>query len=110
MTLMICFFTFNSFAKEAAKPEKKDDVVCIKSVDLKKMMEDNKYSILLNMTGKDNVVQSIWIIGQAAVITATFPDSGITCMLSTMTSVVYNPNTIEEIWEEYKKQMKQKDI
>lgn len=99
-----------SWATEA----KKDEMPCAKNVDIVKIMEDKGYAILLNMTRKENnkdgIIESVWIGGQNIVITATAPNSDSSCFIANMENVIVNPNAIEAIWENYKKQNKQKDI
>jgi hypothetical protein len=75
-----------------------------------KLMTDKGYDILLNMTNNDGVVESVWYGGKSIVITAAVPNEKKSCLLATMNDVTYNPKAVEEIWETYKKQTKQKDI
>lgn len=100
----------NSHAKEAEAPKKEEKLLCVTNEEMDKIMVDKGYDILLNMTNSDGVVESIWTGGQSIVITAAVPNEPKSCLLATMTKVTYNPKAIEEVWETYKKQTKQKDI
>jgi hypothetical protein len=62
------------------------------------------------MTNSDNVVETLWVGGTTVIITAAVPKQDYSCLLATLSNVVYAPYTIEGIWENYKKQTKQKDI
>lgn len=88
-------------------PEK---LVCVGNAELDKMMVEKGYDILLNMTNEEGVVESVWTSGQSIVITAAVPKEQTSCLLANMKNVTYNPKAIEEVWETYKKQTKQKDI
>ena len=92
------------------KKEEKMDISCIDNTELDKTMTDNGYDILLNMTNNDGVVESMWYAGKSIVITASIPNEKKSCLLAVMNNVTYNPKAIEEVWETYKKQTKQKDI
>lgn len=99
--------------KTPAKNEA-DKLVCAKNDDVEKIMEDKGYSLLLNMTrkedNKEGIIESLWVGGQSAVVTASVPNTDTSCLLANMDNVIINPNAIESIWEAYKKQNKQKDI
>jgi len=100
-----------AFANTPTKTKpKKDEIVCIDNTELDKIMTDKGYDILLNMTNNDGVVESVWYGGKSIVITAAVPNEKKSCLLATMNDVTYNPKAVEEIWETYKKQTKQKDI
>ena len=90
-------------------PEKMD-ITCVSNTELDKTMTDKGYDILLNMTNNDGVVESMWYAGKSIVITAAVPNEKKSCLLAVMNNVTYNPKAIEEVWETYKKQTKQKDI
>ena len=62
------------------------------------------------MTNENGVVESVWAGGQSIIITAAVPNEQKSCILANMSKVTYNPKAIEEVWETYKKQTKQKDI
>jgi hypothetical protein len=95
----------------AEAPKKEDEkMLCVTNEELDKIMVSKNYDILLNMTNPDGIVESVWTGGQNIVITAAVPKENKSCLLTTMTSVTYNPKAIEEVWETYKKQTKQKDI
>ena len=110
MIFVVCFFAGLSFAKEAPKKEENTDIVCVTNAELDKMMVEKGYDILLNMTNENGVVESVWTTGQSIVITAAVPNEKKSCLLANMKDVTYNPKAIEEVWETYKKQTKQKDI
>jgi hypothetical protein len=101
-----------SHAAKAGEPKKeeKSEMICVSNEVLDKLMTEKNYDILLNMTNSDGVVESIWTGGQSIVITAAVPNEPKSCLLATMSKVTYNPKAIEEVWETYKKQTKQKDI
>ena len=100
--------------KAQAEEQKKNDLPCAKNTDIEKVMEDKGYSLLLNMTrkedNKEGIIETVWIGGSDIVITATVPKGETSCLITTMKNVIMNPNTVEMIWENYKKQTKQKDI
>ena len=102
-----------SFAIAAEEPKKeadKQDMICITNAELDKIMTSKGYDILLRMTNDDGVVESIWTAGQSISITAGVPKEDKSCLLAMMKNVTFNPTEIENIWETYKKQTKQKDI
>ena len=97
--------------EEAKKEESKNEqMVCVTNETLDKMLPEKGYDILLNMTNEDGVVESIWTAGQSVIITAAVPNEKKSCLLAVMKDVTFNPKAIEEVWETYKKQTKQKDI
>jgi len=100
---------FNYYAHSAEAP-KKEEMVCVTNETLDKMLPEKGYDILLNMTNEDGVVESIWTAGQSVIITAAVPNEKKSCLLAVMNKVTFNPKAIEEVWETYKKQTKQKDI
>ena len=108
MIFVLCFFAGLSFAKETPKPE--ENLLCVSNEELDKTMVAKGYDILLNMTNENGVVESVWTSGQSIVITAAVPNEKQSCVLANMSKVTYNPKAIEEVWETYKKQTKQKDI
>ncbi len=104
-------FVTHANAVESKTPEpKKDDMICLTNADLDKTMTEKGYDILLNMTNSEGIVESIWTSGQSIAITAAVPNEQKSCLLATMSKVTYNPKAIEEVWETYKKQTKQRDI
>lgn len=105
-------FAFSQWAHQAHGEEVKQEekMICVSNEELDKIMVSKNYDIMLNMTNSDGVVESIWTGGQTIVITAAVPNEKKSCLLATMTNVTYNPKAIEDIWETYKKQTKQKDI
>ena len=62
------------------------------------------------LENEDGVVESVWTAGQSVIITAAVPNEKKSCLLAVMKDVTFNPKAIEEVWENYKKQTKQKDI
>lgn len=105
--LLVFFLPFSAFADTPKKDEK---MVCLNDDELDKIMVSKNYDVVLTMKNYDGVVESVWAGGQSIVITAAVPNEKKSCLLATMTDVTYNPKAIEEIWETYKKQTKQKDI
>lgn len=97
-------------AKGAEAPKQEEKMLCVTNEEMDKIMVDKGYDILLQMTNPDGVVESVWTGGQNIVITAAVPNEPKSCLLTTMSKVTYNPKAIEEVWETYKKQTKQKDI
>jgi hypothetical protein len=110
--LILTGFLASNFAnaKETPKTSANKQIVCLTNTELDKIMTDKGYDILLNMTNNDGVVESVWYGGKSIVITASVPNEKKSCLLATMSDVTYNPKAVEEIWETYKKQTKQKDI
>jgi hypothetical protein len=96
--------------EETKKVEPKDEMVCVTNAELDKIMVEKGYDILLTMKNEDGVVESVWAGGQSITITAAIPNQDKSCLLAIMSGVTYNPKAIEEVWETYKKQTKQKDI
>lgn len=106
-------FAFGQWAHSAhaAEAKKEDDkLICVTNQELDKTMVEKGYDILLQMTNPEGVVESVWAGGQSIVITAAVPNETKSCLLASMSKVTYNPKAIEEVWETYKKQTKQKDI
>lgn len=99
---------------DTTPPVKKEELSCANNTDVEKIMAEKGYTILLNMTrkedNKEGIIESLWIGGSNAVITATTPNGEASCFIANMNNVIINPNAIESIWEAYKKQNKQKDI
>jgi hypothetical protein len=110
--LAVSLFVGVAFAKEAPAPKKEapNDIVCLTNEEADKLMTDKGYDILLQMTNNDGVVESVWYGGKSILIVAAVPNEKKSCLLANMNNVTYNPKAIEEIWETYKKQTKQKDI
>jgi hypothetical protein len=107
------FFQYVNHAHSAEAP-KKEELPCASNKDIEKIMNDKGYALLLNMTrkedNKEGVIETVWIGGENIVVTATVPKGETSCLIANMGNVIVNPNAIEEIWENYKKQTKQKDI
>lgn len=117
ITAFLVTFTFSqymNYAQGKVATETKEEMPCVKNAELVKIMEEKGYMILLNMTRKENnkdgIVESLWVSGQNAVITATVPNADSSCFVTNMENVIMNPNAIEAIWNAYKKQNNQKDI
>lgn len=112
LAAFLVIFTFVNWKANAET--KKEELPCASNKDIEKIMNDKGYALLLNMTrkedNKDGIIESVWIGGENIVITATVPKGDTSCLMANMGNVIVNPNAIEEIWENYKKQTKQKDI
>jgi hypothetical protein len=96
-------------------PEKKEDtkteqkIVCEKTDNAVKTMNDKGFYHLLNMKNDNDVVENIWISGQSIVITAQSGEN--TCIIAFMKDVEYNPDTLQGLIKAYETQKsKQKDI
>ena len=99
----------SAVAKEA--PKKEDEkLVCVTNAELDKTMKDKGYGVLLTMRNENKIVETVWVGGQSITITASVPNEDKSCLLAMMDDVTYNPTAIEQIYEIYKKQTKQKDI
>jgi hypothetical protein len=90
--------------------ENPEKLVCVSNAELDKTMKEKGYGVLLNMTNDNGVVETVWVSGQSITITAAVEKQDTSCLLAVMKDVTYNPNAIEQIYEIYKKQTKQKDI
>ena len=90
--------------------ENAEKLVCVSNPELDKTMKDKGYGVLLNMTNENKVVETVWVSGQSITIAAAVPNEDKSCLLAVMSEVTYNPTAIEQIYEIYKKQTKQKDI
>jgi len=100
-----------SHAKEAPKQQQQEKLVCDKKENIVKTFEDKKFFALLNMTNKEQVVETIWISGATIAITATVPKEDQVCLLAMMTDVVYNSDTIEGLHKVFEAQLnKEKGI
>ena len=96
-------------AKEA--PAKAEKLVCDKKENIVKTFEDKKFFPLLNMTNKENVVETIWISGATIAITAAVPKEDQVCLLAMMSDVVYNSDTIQGLNKVFEQQLnKEKGI
>ena len=103
--------SFAVTAEETKKEEaKKDPIICVTNQQLDKTMTEKGYDILLKMTNDDGVVEYVWTGGQSITITASVPGQDKSCLMAIMKDVTFNPKAIEDVWETYKKQTKQKDI
>ena len=96
-------------AKDSPKKEE-EKLVCVTNAELDKTMKDKGYGVLLNMTNDNKIVETVWVSGQSITITAAVPNEDNSCLLAVMSDVTFNPTAIEQIFEIYKKQTKQKDI
>ena len=104
------FFQVVNHAHSKEVPKKEDNLVCVSNAELDKSMKDKSFGVLLSMTNENKVVETVWVSGQSITITAAVPNEDKSCLLAVMSDVTYNPNAIEQIYEIYKKQTKQKDI
>ena len=93
-----------------AEAPKKDDLICVTNEVLDKTMVEKGFDVLLTMKNEDGVVESVWTGGQSISITAAVPNENKSCLMAIMRDVTFNPKVIEDVWETYKKQTKQKDI
>ena len=109
MILLASFLAISAFAKEAPKKEE-EKLVCVTNAELDKTMKEKGFGVLLTMRNDNKVVETIWVTGQSITITAGVPNEDKSCLLAMMDDVTFNPTVIEQIYEIYKKQTKQKDI
>ena len=98
----------NYYAHGAEK--KKEEMACVDNAVLEKTLVEKGYDILLTMTNENGITESVWAGGQSIIIAAAVPNEQKSCILANMSKVTYNPKAIEEVWDTYKKQTKQKDI
>jgi len=111
MIILAGLFLTSAYAKERMDgKESAEKLVCVTNAELDKQMKEKGYGVLLNMTNDNGVVETVWIGGQSIMITAAVEKQDTSCLLAAMKDVTYNPNAIEQIYEIYKKQTKQKDI
>ena len=110
MILLAGLFITSAYAKERDNKATEEKLVCVSNAELDKTMKEKGYGILLSMTNDNNVVETIWAGGQSIMITASVDKQDTSCLIASMKDVTYNPNAIEQIYEIYKKQTKQKDI
>jgi hypothetical protein len=100
MIILAGLFLTSAYAKERMDgKESAEKLVCVTNAELDKQMKEKGYGVLLNMTNENGVVETVWVEKQDT-----------SCLLAAMKDVTYNPNAIEQIYEIYKKQTKQKDI
>lgn len=108
MFRMILVFSI-LFATACLAEEKKNDdqkLVCGKSKDMEKVLNDKGYIHLLDMTS-DDIVQSLWIGGKSIIATAQVPgEKDVSCLLKNFTDVTLNPVTITEIYKALQKTQK----
>lgn len=98
-------------AKERMDGKKtEDNLICIANPELDKTMKEKGYGVLLTMRNENKIVETVWVTGQSIMITAAVPEIDKSCLLASMDDVTFNPTVIEQIFEIYKKQTKQKDI
>jgi hypothetical protein len=111
LILLAGLFLTSAYAKERMDgKESAEKLLCVDNAELDKTMVAKGYDVLLTMTNENGVVESVWAGGQSIIITAAVPNEKTSCVLANMSKVTYNPKAIEEVWETYKKQTKQKDI
>ena len=111
MIILAGLFLTSAYAKERMDgKESAVKLVCVTNAELDKQMKEKGYGVLLNMTNENGVVETVWVCGQSIMITAAVEKQDTSCLLAAMKDVTYNPNAIEQIYEIYKKQTKQKDI
>ena len=108
-TFYTSMFLNSVHAKEA--PKKAELPICDTRENTIKALTNEKYFPLLNMTNKENVVETIWVRGQAIAITAAPPKEDTVCLIAMMKDVVYNSDTIEGLYKVFEAQMqKEKGI
>lgn len=107
LAIPVSWATTNPSAKVDKDAEK---LICDTTEKIEKVLYDQGYFHLLNMTNKEKVVQSLWVGGQSATIVAKVPGQDTTCLLAVMSDVIYNSDVINQIYKNMEKQTKQKDI
>ena len=113
-TFYTSMFLNSVHAKEA--PKKDELPICDTRENTIKTLTGQKYFPLLNMTNKENVIETIWVSGQSIAITATPPKTqanaeDTVCLIAMMKDVVYNSDTIEGLYKVFEAQMqKEKGI
>lgn len=111
MILLASLFLTSAYAKERIDNKASEEkLVCVTNAELDKTMKEKGYGVLLSMTNDNGVVETVWAGGQSIMITASVDKQDTSCLIAAMKDVTYNPNAIEQIYEIYKKQTKQKDI
>ena len=101
-----------SFAAFAKPSPKKDELpICDTKENVIKYMDEMKYFPLLNMTNKENVVETIWITGTTIAITAAPPKTDTVCLIAMMKDVLYNSDTVTGLYKVFEAQLnKEKGI
>jgi hypothetical protein len=111
MILLAGLFLTSAYAKERMDNKAAEEkLVCVTNAELDKTMKEKGYGVLLTMRNDNKIVETIWVTGQSITITAGVPNEDKSCLLAMMDDVTFNPTAIEQIYEIYKKQTKQKDI
>ena len=111
VVLLLSLFAISAFAKERLDGKAAEEkLVCVSNAELDKTMKEKGYGVLLTMKNDNDVVETVWAGGQSIMITASVDKQDTGCLIAAMKDVTYNPNAIEQIFEIYKKQTKQKDI
>ena len=101
--------TIPSIADTKTESKAQENMVCVKTSELAKIMEQKGLFSLMNMTNDNGVVETVWITGQSVMITAQNKEDS--CMLAMMKDVVYNPDTLQGLVKAFESQQKkQKDI
>jgi len=82
-------------------------LTCMNKNEMEKFLNDKGFQLLLNMSPRENnpdgIIESLWVGGTNAVISASNKDSDKSCFLTFFDNVIFNPFTIEEIFNAYKK-------
>lgn len=108
-TLVVCFASF-AMAKEQPK-KTEPEPVCGSKAAMNMAMDKQGFYDLLDMTNKEGVVETIWIgSNREIIITATIPDVDKSCLLASMTNVIYNSETVDALFKAMEKATKQKEI
>ena len=111
MILLAGLFLTSAYAKERMDNKAVEEkLVCVTNAELDKTMKEKGYGVLLTMRNDNKIVETVWVSGQSITITAGVPNEDKSCLLAMMDDVTFNPTAIEQIYEIYKKQTKQKDI
>lgn len=113
LTIFLISFFLTTFAINYARSEETkttDKLVCDKTEQVNKVLEDKGFFLMLKMENKDKVSEYLWIGGTTATITAKVPDTDKTCVLAIMENVVYNADTVEGLYKNMMKQTNRKDI
>lgn len=109
MRYLIPLFLIASLSTASATESKDEKLVCTKTSEVTKIMNDKNFFHLLNMENKNDVTETIWVGGTDIVITAQEKDNS--CIIAMMKNVVYNPDTLQGLIKAYENQTKkQKDI
>ena len=99
--------TIPSIADTKTESKSQENMVCVKTSELAKIMEQKGLFSLMNMTNDNGVVETVWITGQSVMITAQNKEDS--CMLAMMKDVVYNPDTLQGLVKAFESQQKKQN-